>query len=125
MKVLVTGGTGFLGRHLVERLALEGDEVWVLARGGKSDAELRGLGVHVVAGDVRQWSSLRDAVKGMDVIYHCAGKVEAGGRWLDFLEVNVLGTERLIQASSSTAWFITSAPSGSIPASGRRGHLGR
>ena len=35
----------------------------------------------------------------MDVIYHCAGKVEAGGRWLDFLEVNVLGTERLIQAS--------------------------
>ena len=31
MKVLVTGGTGFLGRHLVERLALEGDEVWVLA----------------------------------------------------------------------------------------------
>ena len=38
MKVLVTGGTGFLGRHLVERLALEGDEVWVLARGGKSDA---------------------------------------------------------------------------------------
>ena len=99
MKVLVTGGTGFLGRHLVERLALEGDEVWVLARDGKSDAELRGLGVHVVAGDVRQWSSLRRAVEGMDVIYHCAGKVEAGGRWLDFLEVNVLGTERLIQAS--------------------------
>jgi nucleoside-diphosphate-sugar epimerase len=99
MKVLVTGGTGFLGRHLVERLALEGDEVWVLARGGKSDAELRGLGVHVVAGDVRQWASLRKAVEGMDVIYHCAGKVEAGGRWLDFLEVNVRGTERLIQAS--------------------------
>ena len=64
MKVLVTGGTGFLGRHLVERLALEGDEVWVLARGGKSDAELRGLGVHVVAGDVRQWASLRKAVEG-------------------------------------------------------------
>ncbi len=99
MKVLVTGGTGFLGRHLVERLALEGDEVWVLARSGQSVAELRGLGVQFVPGDVRQWPSLRRAAESMDVIYHCAGKVEGGGRWVDFLEVNVLGTERLIQAA--------------------------
>jgi nucleoside-diphosphate-sugar epimerase len=99
MKVLVTGGTGFLGRHLVERLALEGDEVWVLARRGQSVGELRGLGAHCVPGDVRQWPSLRRAAESMDVIYHCAGKVEAGGRWVDFLEVNVLGTERLIQAA--------------------------
>ena len=99
MKVLVTGGTGFLGRHLVERLALEGDEVWVLGRSSQSVADLRGLGAHLVSGDVRHWPSLRHAVEGKDVIYHCAGKVEAGGRWLDFLEVNVLGTERLIQAA--------------------------
>ena len=84
---------------MVERLALEGDEVWVLARPGRSEAELRGLGVHVAPGDVRQWSSLRRAVEGKDVVYHCAGKVEASGRWHDFLEVNVLGTERLVQAS--------------------------
>jgi nucleoside-diphosphate-sugar epimerase len=99
MKVLVTGGTGFLGRHLVERLALEGDEVWVLARSGQSVGDLRGLGVHLVPGDLRQWPSLRRAVEGKDVIYHCAGKVEASGRWVDFLEANVLGTERLIQAA--------------------------
>ena len=99
MKVLVTGGTGFLGRHLVERLALEGDEVWVLARSGQSVADLRGLGVHLVPGDVRQWPSLRRAAEGKDVIFHCAGKVEASGRWVDFLETNVLGTERLIQAA--------------------------
>lgn len=99
MKVLVTGGTGFLGRHLVERLALEGDEVWVLGRSGQSVAEVRGLGVHLVPGDLRQWGSLRKAVEGKDAVFHCAGKVEAGGRWVDFLEVNVLGTERLIQAA--------------------------
>src|SRR5215470_388250 len=99
MKVLVTGGTGFLGRRLVERLALEGDEVWVLGRNGGSGADVRSLGAQVVPGDVRQWASVRKAVEGVDVIYHCAGKVEAGGRWVDFLEVNVLGTERLIQAS--------------------------
>ncbi len=99
MKVLVTGGTGFLGRHLVERLALEGDEVWVLGRSGQSVADLRGLGVHLVSGDLRQWPSLQKAVEGKDAIFHCGGKVEAGGRWVDFLEVNVLGTERLIQAA--------------------------
>jgi len=99
MRALVTGGTGFLGRHLVERLALEGDEVRVLARSGQSGAELRALGAHLVPGDVRQWPSLRRAVEGMDVIYHCAGKVESSGRWVDFLETNVLGTERLIQAA--------------------------
>jgi nucleoside-diphosphate-sugar epimerase len=99
MKVLVTGGTGFLGRSLVERLALQGDDVWVLARSGQSVAELRGLGVHLVVGDVRQWQSLRRAVEGKDIVYHCAGKVEASGRWVDFLEANVLGTERLIQAA--------------------------
>jgi len=99
MKALVTGGTGFLGRHLVERLALEGNEVWVLERSGQSVAGLRGLGVHFVPGDVRRWPSLAKAVEGKDVIFHCAGKVSSSGRWVDFLEVNVLGTERLIQAA--------------------------
>jgi nucleoside-diphosphate-sugar epimerase len=99
MRVLVTGGTGFLGRHLVERLALEGDEVWVLGRSGQSVADLRGLGIHLVPGDVRQWPSLRKAVEGKDVVFHCAAKVESSGRWVDFLEVNVLGTERLVQAA--------------------------
>jgi nucleoside-diphosphate-sugar epimerase len=99
MKALVTGGTGFLGRHLVERLALEGNDVWVLERSGQSVAGLRGLGIHFVAGDVRRWPSLEKAVEGKDVVFHCAGKVASSGRWVDFLEVNVLGTERLIQAA--------------------------
>jgi nucleoside-diphosphate-sugar epimerase len=99
MKALVTGGTGFLGRHLVERLLLEGDDVSVLARNRGAVTGLRGLGARHVEGDVRSWPSLRRAVQDIDVIYHCAGKVEAGGRWVDFLEVNVLGTERLIQAA--------------------------
>ena len=50
-------------------------------------------------GDVRDWSSLRKAAPGKDVIFHCAGKVAPAGRWVDFLEVNVLGTERVIQAA--------------------------
>src|SRR5262249_60159250 len=99
MKALVTGGSGFLGRHLVERLLLEGDEVRVLARRPAALGHLASAGARIVPGDVRQWPSLRRAVDGVDVIYHCAGKVEASGRWVDFLEANVLGTERLIQAA--------------------------
>jgi nucleoside-diphosphate-sugar epimerase len=99
MKALVTGGTGFLGRHLVERLVLEGDEVWVLGRDGAALADLRRFGARTVGGDLRRLPSLAEAVEGKDVVFHCAGKVEASGRWVDFLEVNVLGTERLIQAS--------------------------
>jgi nucleoside-diphosphate-sugar epimerase len=97
MKVLVTGGTGFLGRHLVERLAREGHEVSVLARRATRLPRLRGLEVRTVAGDLRQWSSLSGAVAGQEAVIHCAGHVAASGRWIDYLEANVLGTERLIQ----------------------------
>jgi 2-alkyl-3-oxoalkanoate reductase len=99
MKALVTGATGFLGRHLVQRLLQEGEEVWVLARTSQPAALLQGPGVRVVEGDVRRWLSLRQAVQGADVVFHCAGKTEPTGRWVDFLEVNVLGTERVIQAA--------------------------
>ena len=99
MKVLVTGGTGFLGRHLVDRLLLEGDDVSVLARTAPSSRAEGPAGVRVVPGDLLHWPSLRRAVQGVDAIFHCAGKVEASGRWVDFLEANVLGTERLIQAA--------------------------
>jgi nucleoside-diphosphate-sugar epimerase len=99
MKVLVTGGGGFLGRHLVQRLLQEGEEVWILARTYQSVVHLQSLGADLVEGDVRSWTSLRQAVQGKDVVFHCAGKVEPEGRWLDFLEVNVLGTERVIQAA--------------------------
>lgn len=99
MKALVTGGTGFLGRYLVSRLLAEGAQVSVLVRTPQSIAHLESLGVQPLQGDVRDWSSLRKAATGKDVLFHCAGKVEPAGRWVDFLEVNVLGTERVIQAA--------------------------
>jgi 2-alkyl-3-oxoalkanoate reductase len=96
MKALVTGGTGFLGRYLVPRLVGEGAQVWVLARTPQTVTHLESPSVPLMRGDMRDWSSLRKAAPGKDVIFHCAGKVEPAGRWVDFLEVNVLGTERVI-----------------------------
>jgi nucleoside-diphosphate-sugar epimerase len=99
MKALVTGGTGFLGRHLAERLLLEGDQVSVLARHEAGTEDLKAMGARVVEGDVRQWPSLRRALREVDCVYHAAALVAGAGRWSDFLEVNVLGTERVIQAA--------------------------
>ena len=66
MKALVTGATGFLGRHLMQRLLQEGEEVWALARTSQPAAFLQGPGVRVVEGDVRRWLSLRQAVQGAE-----------------------------------------------------------
>ncbi len=98
VRALVTGGTGFLGRALVQRLRLEGVDVGVLVRGPAAEAVER-LGVCPVPGDVRDWGALRRAAAGRDLVFHCAARVASAGRWVDFLDVNVLGTERVIQAA--------------------------
>lgn len=73
MRVLVTGATGFLGRHLVAALVARGDEVVILAR-----ATLRlpsGSGVSVRRGDILDAASVGSAAEGCEAVYHCAGKV--------------------------------------------------
>ena len=72
-KVLVTGGTGFIGRHLVERLVERGDDVTCLVRNVKRAAVLGDLDVRSAIGDVTDAESLDDAVAGAEVVYHLAG----------------------------------------------------
>jgi len=72
-RVFVTGGSGLIGRALVERLVARGDEVVALAR---SDAAARGLaaqGAAVVRGDVLDPAALRAGLSGAAVAYHVAG----------------------------------------------------
>ena len=68
---LVTGGTGFLGAHLVAQLAERGERVRVLTRGGAG--ELDGLGVELAQGDVT--GDLGEAFEGVETVYHLAGFV--------------------------------------------------
>jgi dihydroflavonol-4-reductase len=73
MRVLVTGATGFLGRHLVSALLARGDEVVILAR-----STLRlpgGSAVTVRQGDILDGASVRAAAEGCEGVYHCAGRV--------------------------------------------------
>jgi uncharacterized protein YbjT (DUF2867 family) len=80
MKVLVTGGTGDLGRPLTRRLADAGYEVRVLSRQADPDVP---EGVEAARGDLAEGSGIAEAVAGVDVIAHCAtGARDAGIRGL-------------------------------------------
>jgi UDP-glucose 4-epimerase len=71
MKVLVTGGAGFIGSNLVRTLLEQGDEVRVLDNFSTgSRANLNGLGVEIVEGELRSYERVHNAVRGVEVVYH-------------------------------------------------------
>lgn len=100
MRTLVTGGTGFLGSHLVECLLAQGHEVRALARRTSDVSHLETTGAETVGGDVEDYESLRPAVKGVDVVFHAAARVTPGwGTWQQFEGSIVKGTENMLRAS--------------------------
>jgi dihydroflavonol-4-reductase len=97
MTVLVTGGTGFLGEHLVRRLIEGGAAVRVLAR--RATPELQGLGVTLVRGDLREGGGLSEALAGCDAVYHLAGLVSRDpDKGQEMMRLHVDGTRRLLEA---------------------------
>ncbi len=75
MKVLVTGGAGFVGSHLVDRLVLSGVEVSVFDNfsSGRHDfLSHHGDGVRVIEGDLLDLDAVKDAMEGIDIVYHLA-----------------------------------------------------
>ena len=71
MKVLVTGGAGFIGSNLVRALLERGDEVRVLDNFSTGiRANLEGLGVEIVEGELRSYERVHNAVRGTEVVYH-------------------------------------------------------
>jgi len=112
MKVLITGGGGFLGRHIVERLLDEGHEVAVMNR--RDYPDLRALGVEVIQGDITRAEDARAAVEGRDAVIHTAAMVGTWGRDEDFERINVGGTREMLVASRDagvTRFVLTSSPS--------------
>jgi len=101
MKTLVTGGTGFLGSHLVERLLEQGHEVRALARSSSDISHLKTTAAEIVIGDIEDYDSLLPAVEGVDVVYHAAARVTPGwGAWKRFISAIVTGTENMLKASA-------------------------
>ena len=71
MKALVTGGAGFIGSNLVNALAERGDDVRVLDNFSTGNrANLEGLDLEVVEGELRSYERVHAAVRGMEIVYH-------------------------------------------------------
>ena len=99
-KVLVTGGTGFLGSHLVRRLLDQGAEVRCLARPASRLDNLKSLPVEIVTGDLLDPISLSKAVKGCFVIYHAAADYRLWSKNPALMyATNVEGTNNCMQAA--------------------------
>lgn len=96
-RIVVTGGTGFIGRHLVETLIQQGHTVRCLVRASSQVEALQSLGAEWTIADLADEERLRQAVAGSDTVFHLAGLVRAL-RPAEFYEVNREGTARLARA---------------------------
>jgi len=96
----VTGATGFIGTHLVDRLVDHGCEVRCLVRPGSTAAAVTRPGVALVTGTLDDPASYRHALAGCDIVYHLGGLV-AAPRKADLLRVNGMGTRHLAEACGS------------------------
>jgi nucleoside-diphosphate-sugar epimerase len=94
MSTLVTGGTGFLGRNLVERLLAAGRSVTVLGR--NPAPELAARGVRFICASLDDAPAVESACAGITTVFHVAARVGVWGRYDDFFRTNVLGTRALL-----------------------------
>ena len=99
MNVFVTGGTGFVGAHLVNALRARGDTVTALVRRPALVGQLGwGPEVRLVRGDLDDEAALREGSAGADVVYHVAGKI-AARNVAEFMATNRDGTANVLEAA--------------------------
>jgi UDP-glucose 4-epimerase len=109
MKVLVTGGAGFLGSHLVDALVRAGDQVVILdnlRRGSAANIQhhLCGGDIRFIEGDIRDYPAVLGSMSGVEMTYHLAAQANVMGAIEDFdysFETNVAGTYNVLKAAAS------------------------
>lgn len=98
-RVWVTGATGLLGSHVALAAVEAGWRVRALVRNPASADWLTARGVELVAGDLMDVASLRQAVRGCDAVVHTAAAIGSGGEPGHFFRGNVVGTENVLLAA--------------------------
>lgn len=94
----VTGGSGFIGGRLTERLVADGWRVRALARSDASAGTVAERGAEVVRGDLSDVGALTDGARGCDVAFHCAAHLGDWGDPADFERGNVQGSANVVEA---------------------------
>lgn len=103
MRVLVTGGSGFLGSHVAEQLVRDGHTVIALVRKSSNRKFLSSLdNVELAEGSVEDKASIDEAMKNVDAVVHSAGLVKARTE-AEFFECNTRGTINLLEAAMEHA----------------------
>lgn len=97
----VTGGTGFIGSHLVDSLLERGVEVRCLVRRPSDLGWLEGKAIQVIEGDISDTEALREGVTGADAVFHLAGALAAGSRE-EYFRVNTEGCRNMGRAVLGT-----------------------
>lgn len=117
MNILVTGGSGFIGSHLIDRLEKEDHKVKVL-----DVVKPHKQGIKLVNANILDYKALEKATKGVDVVYHLAAYPDIGQAFakpVEFMNVNTYGTLNVLEAArkndvkrvifSSSVWVYSTA----------------
>jgi nucleoside-diphosphate-sugar epimerase len=96
MKILVTGGGGFVGGYVIERLLARGYAVRSIGR--SSQPQLEAQGVEVVCGDLTDVAAVSAACEGVDAVFHVAARAGVWGSWESYYQPNVIGTRNVVAA---------------------------
>jgi nucleoside-diphosphate-sugar epimerase len=109
---LVTGGSGFLGRAIVDQLLQKKLKVRILCR--KNYPDLKEKGCEIFQGEISDFALVDKAIKGCDLVFHTAAKAGISEPYSEYVRINIEGTNNIIKAclkNSVSRLVYTSSPS--------------